>query len=264
MEFQNLIFEKIDGVARITLNRPEVKNALNVPLLKDIAAAIQDIKADESIKALIITATGDVFSSGGDVDFVYKLSCDQSPMEIREVLLEHYGAAALSLRTLNIPVIGAFNGAVMGAGFDFSLHMDFRLASEKAIFGSIWIRIATIPALGGMFLLPKIIGLTKATEMMMTGDTIDAQEAYRVGLINRIVPADQLQDEAMNLARRFTKSPKVAMSIIKQGIIRGLSGTLMSEVDWAVYMQAIAINAKDCQEGIRAFKERRKANFQGK
>lgn len=262
MQYKNILFEKFPGVARITLNRPEVKNALNIPILQEIASAVQDVRMDDSIKALVITGAGDVFSSGGDVDLVYKMS-DSSSMEIRNKLKEHYGAAALSLRSLEKPVIGALNGATMGAGFDFSLHFDLRIASEKAIFGSIWIRIGTIPALGGMFLLPKIVGLTKAAEMMMTGDAIDAQEAFRIGLVNKVVPADQLQNKAMELATRLSQGPSVAMSIIKQGIVRGLSGTMMGEVDWAVYMQGICIKTEDCREGIRAFKERRKARFQG-
>jgi 2-(1,2-epoxy-1,2-dihydrophenyl)acetyl-CoA isomerase len=263
MQFQNIMYEKFEKVARITLNRPDVKNALNIPILQDIASAVEDVKKDDNIKILVITGVGDVFSSGGDVNFVYE-ACDKSLMEIRNILKENYGAAALSLRTLEKPVIGAINGAAMGAGFDFSLHFDLRIASEAAVFGSIWIRIATIPALGGMFLLPKIIGLAKAAEMMMTGEAIDAQEALRVGLVNKVVPAEQLQDKAMELATKLSNGPSVAMSIIKQGIVRGLSGTMMGEIDWAVYMQSICFKTEDCKEGIRAFKERRKARFQGK
>lgn len=263
MQFQNIFFEKFPRVARITLNRPDVKNALNIAILRDIASAVQDVKRDDGIKALVITAAGDTFSSGGDVDFVYEVR-ERSPMEIRNVLEEHYGAAALSLRDLGKPVIGAINGPVLGAGFDLSLHFDLRIASEKATFGSIWIRIGTIPALGGMFLLPKIIGLTRASEMMMTGDVIDAQEALKIGLVNSVVSAEQLQDKAMELATRLSNGPAVAMSVVKQGINRGLSGNLMGEVDWAVYMQSICFRTEDCKEGIRAFKERRKANFRGK
>ncbi len=264
MEFKNIRFEKFPIVARITLNRPEVKNALNLPILQDMAKAIEEVKRDDTIRALVITGAGDAFSSGGDVDFVLNELCDKSPMEIRNVLLENYGAAALSLRNLNKPVIGAINGACLGAGFDLSLHFDLRLAAEEARFGSIWIRIATIPALGSMFLLPKIIGVTRASEMMLTGDIINSQEAYRIGLVNRVLPGDQLQEKTMELATRLANGPAVAMSVIKQGINRGLNGHLMGEVDWAVYMQSLCFKTEDCREGIRAFKERRKAHFKGR
>ena len=264
MQFENIRFEKFSKVARITLNRPEVKNALNLPILRDMAEAVEEVKTDEGIGALVVTGTGDAFSSGGDVDFVLNDLCTKSPMEIRNVLLENYGASALSLRNLDKPVIGAINGPCLGAGFDLSLHFDLRIAAEEARFGSIWIRIGTIPALGGMFLLPKVIGLTRATEMMLTGDIIDSQEAYRIGLVNRVLPKDQLQEKTMELATRLANGPAVATSVIKQGINRGLGGHLMGEVDWAVYMQSLCFKTDDCREGINAFKERRKASFKGK
>jgi len=264
MNFENILFEKIEKVGRITLNRPEVKNALNVPILQDMTKAIEEVRKDDQIKVLIVTGAGDTFSGGGDVDFLINDLCNRPPPEIRNLLKENYGGAALSLRSLEKPVIGALNGPTVGAGFDLSLHFDLRIASEKAKFGSIWVRIGTIPALGGMFLLPRIVGLTKASEMMMTGEVIDAQEAYRIGLVNQVVPSDQLQERALEFANRLANGATWAVSVVKQGINRGLNGHLMGEIDWAVYMQSICLKTEDCIEGIKAFKERRKANFQGK
>ena len=264
MNFENILFEKIGKVGRITLNRPEVKNALNVPILQDMTKAIEEVRKDDQIKVLIVTGAGDTFSGGGDVDFLINDLCNRPSPEIRNLLKENYGGAALSLRNLEKPVIGALNGPTVGAGFDLSLHFDLRIASEKAKFGSIWVRIGTIPALGGMFLLPRIVGLTKASEMMMTGEVIDAQEAYRIGLVNQVVTSDQLQERALEFANRLANGATWAISIVKQGINRGLNGHLMGEIDWAVYMQSICLKTEDCIEGIKAFKERRKANFQGK
>ena len=264
MSFENILFEKIGKVGRITLNRPEVKNALNVPILQDMTKAIEEVRKDDGIKVLIVTGAGDTFSGGGDVDFLINDLCKRPSPEIRNLLRENYGGAALSLRNLEKPVVGALNGPTVGAGFDLSLHFDLRIASEKAKFGSIWVRIGTIPALGGMFLLPRIVGLTKASEMMMTGEVIDAQEAYRIGLVNQVVPSDQLQERALEFANRLANGATWAISIVKQGINRGLNGHLMGEIDWAVYMQSICLKTEDCLEGIKAFKERRKANFQGK
>ena len=264
MNFENILFEKIGKVGRITLNRPEVKNALNVPILQDMTKAIEEVRKDDQIKVLIVTGAGDTFSGGGDVDFLINDLCNRPSPEIRNLLKENYGGAALSLRNLEKPVIGVLNGPTVGAGFDLSLHFDLRIASEKAKFGSIWVRIGTIPALGGMFLLPRIVGLTKASEMMMTGEVIDAQEAYRIGLVNQVVTSDQLQERALEFANRLANGATWAISIVKQGINRGLNGHLMGEIDWAVYMQSICLKTEDCIEGIKAFKERRKANFQGK
>lgn len=264
MNFENILFEKIEQVGRITLNRPEVKNALNVPILQDLTKAIEEVRKDDRIKVLILTGAGDTFSGGGDIDFLINDLCNRSSPEIRNLLRENYGGAALSLRNLEKPVIGALNGPALGAGFDLSLHFDLRIASDKAKFGSIWVRIGTIPALGGMFLLPRIVGLAKASEMMMTGEVIDAQEAYRIGLINQVVPSDQLQKRALEFANRLADGATWAISIVKQGINRGLSGHLMGEIDWAVYMQSICLKTEDCIEGIKAFKKKRKANFRGK
>jgi 2-(1,2-epoxy-1,2-dihydrophenyl)acetyl-CoA isomerase len=264
MQYKNIRFEKFNKVARITLNRPEVKNALNLLVLVEMANAVEDVMRDDEIKSLVITGTGDTFSSGGDVDFVLNDLCPKSSVEIRNIIKEHYGTAVLSLRNLDKPVVGAINGPALGAGFDLLLHFDIRIASETATFGSIWVKVGIIPALGGMFLLPKIIGLGRASEMILTGDIIDAQEAFKIGLVNKVVPAEQLQEEVMDFAARLSNGPPLATSIAKQGINRSLSGHLSGELDWAASMQSICFKTEDCREGIMAFKERRKPKFQGK
>jgi len=163
----------------------------------------------------VLTGAGEAFSSGGDVNFVLNDLCSKSPMKIQNLLKEYYGATVLSLRKLDKPVIGAINGAALGAGVDLALHFDIRIASEKATFGSIWVKVGTIPALGGMFLLPKIIGLARASEMILTGDVIDAQDAFRIGLVNKVVPTEQLQQKTMDLAMRLANGPTLATSIAK-------------------------------------------------
>jgi 2-(1,2-epoxy-1,2-dihydrophenyl)acetyl-CoA isomerase len=264
MSYIQINFEKIENVARITLNRPEKKNALNTEIVSEIGDAVEEISRDPKIKALILTGKGETFSSGGDVEMLINDLCPRSSTEIREILKKFYGRGAIALRSLEIPVIGAINGPALGAGFDLSLHCDMRIASETASFGSIWVRISTIPALGGMFLLPRIIGLTRASEMMMTGDVIDAREAYRIGLVNKVVPAEKLQETALELAQRLAKGASAAIAIVKNGINRGLDGTLLGEIDYAIYMQGLCLKMEDCQEGILAFKEKRKPKFKGR
>jgi len=261
--YSHIIFEKIECVAKITLNRPEVKNALNMVLASEFRNAVEEVARDHNVKALIITGGGDVFSSGGDVDVFLNDISQRPSTEIREILKKVYAGGVLAIRGLEIPVIGAINGPALGAGFDLMLHCDIRIASETARFGSIWVRISTIPALGGMFILPRIIGLGRATEMMMTGEIIDALEAHRIGLVNRVVPAEKLQETSLDLAQRLARGATAAIAIVENGINRGLDGTLMGEIDYAIYMQSLCAKMQDCREGILAFKEKRKPKFEG-
>jgi len=263
MTQSHIIFEVSDHIGKVTLNRPDLKNALSPDLMAELGAVIKTVSEDKQIRVLIITGAGDAFSGGGDVNRLLE-DRKKSSSEIREFLKKLYGGGALSLRTLEIPVIGAINGAAVGAGFELLLHCDFRIAADTAKMGPIWARISTIPALGGMFLLPRIVGLGRATQMMMLGEVIDAAEAYRIGLVNSVVPKNDLESASLDLARRLARGASAAISIIKNGINRGLDGTLMNEIDYAIYMQSICMKMEDCEEGIRAFKEKRKPQFKGR
>jgi len=264
MDFSNIRFEVMNKVARITLNRPDVRNAINIELLTDMIQAIEHLSKTDEVKALIVTGIKNVFSGGADLEMLENDLCKRSSPEIYKVLMDYYGKAALSLRHLPFPVIAAINGPAVGAAFDLCLNCDIRLASISASLGSIWVRISTIPALGGMYLLPRIVGYGRAAELIFTGDIISAEEAYRMGLVNHVYEDDQLQDEALRLANRLANGATGAIEIAKNGLNRGLDGTFAGEVDHAVYMQSLCLKMDDCIEGIRAFKERRKPVFSGK
>jgi enoyl-CoA hydratase/carnithine racemase len=254
----------MDKVARITFNRPDVRNALNPELLGEMTKAVEYTSQKNRVKALIITGNGNVFSGGGDIDFLENDLCKKSSQEICKVLKENYGKAVTSLRSLPFPVIAVINGPAVGAGFDLCLNCDIRLAATSASLGSIWIRISTIPALGGMYLLPRIVGYGRAAELIFSGDIISAQEAYRMGLVNHVYEDGQLQDEALLLANRLANGATAAIRIAKNGLNRALDGNFQGEVDFAIYMQSLCLKLEDCKEGIRAFKERRKPKFSGK
>ncbi|MEW5914497.1 MAG: enoyl-CoA hydratase/isomerase family protein [Thermodesulfobacteriota bacterium] len=264
MEFSNIKFEEIGKVARVSLNRPEVRNALSPALLTEMIQVIEYLQQNDNIKALIITGSEKVFSGGGDLDMLDGDLCHRPSPEIYQVLKQYYGKAALALRTLPFPVIAAINGPAVGAAFDLCLNCDIRLAAQSAILGSIWVRICTIPALGGMYLLPRIVGYGRAAEMIFTGDTISAEEAYRIGLVNHVYDDDELAEEALRLADRLAHGPTGAIAIAKNGLNRSLDGTFAGEVDYAVYMQSLCLKMEDCAEGIQAFKQRRKPNFKGR
>jgi enoyl-CoA hydratase/carnithine racemase len=264
MNFSNIVFEEMDSVARITFNRPDVRNALNPELLGEMIQVVEHLSNSDKIRALIITGTADIFSGGADLNYLENDLCKQSTTQIHKTLMEYYGKAALSLRRLPFPVIAAVNGPAVGAGFDLSLNCDMRVAGKSASMGSIWVRICTIPALGGMYLLPRIVGYGRASEMIFSGDIISADEAYRIGLVNHVYEDDQLQRKALELANRLAKKAPGAVKIAKNGLNRGMDGTFSSEVDYAVYMQGICLKMDDCREGIQAFKEKREPKFTGK
>ena len=264
MKFSNIVFEEIDKVARITFNRLDVRNALNLELLGEMIQVVEYLSKNDKIRALIVTGSGDVFSGGADVDYLESDLCKQPTTEIYKVLTEYYGKAALSLRKLPFPVLAAYNGPAVGAAFDLSLNCDFRVAAKSATMASTWVRISTIPALGGMFLLPRIVGYGRAAEMIFSGDIISAEEAHRIGLVNHVYEDDQLQRKALELANRLARKAPGAIKIAKNGLNRGLDGTFSGEVDYAVTMQSICLRMEDCLEGIRAFKEKREPKFIGK
>ena len=263
-KFTNIVYEEFDKVARITFNRPEKRNALNLDLLSEVIEVVEYLQTNDNIRALIVTGAANVFAGGADVDYLKNVLCKQPVTEIYKVLTEYYGKAALSLRKLPFPVIAAINGPAVGAAFDFSLNCDFRVASKSASMGSIWVRISTIPALGGMFLLPRIVGYGRAAEMIFSGDIISADEAYRIGLVNHVYEDNELQEKALALATRLSNNAPAAVKIAKNGLNRGLDGTFSGEVDYAVYMQGICMAMQDCTEGITAFKEKRAPKFTNK
>lgn len=263
MDYNNIIYEKSGAIAKITLNRPEARNALTLPLADEFWHAIKEVEGEGNIRSLLITGAGKTFCSGGDVNYLITEMPSKSPIEVRNFLYQ-LGRPILALRELQIPVIACINGPAVGAGFDLLLHCDIRIASQTAKMGSTWILNGVIPVLGGMFLLPKIVGLTKATEMIFTGELIDAQEAHKIGLINKVVADDQLHEEGLRMANKLASGPPLALSIAKNGINRGLDGLLSHELLHAVYLQASCFKTDDFKEGLTAFLEKRKPNFKGK
>jgi enoyl-CoA hydratase/carnithine racemase len=167
------------------------------------------------------------------------------------------------MRSMEKPVIAAVNGAAVGAGCELAIAADFRIASSAARFGEVWIRLGCVPALGGMFLLPRLVGLGRATEMIMTGEIVDAEEARRIGLVSRVVAPDALRDAALDLARRLAAGPTRALAAVKAALNRGLSSNLWAELESTVPLQLSCFATRDFAEGVRALAERRPPRFTG-
>jgi len=250
-----------DGkVGRIIFDEAEDLNAMTPAMMAEIIEAVRAHESDPAIGALLITGRGKTFSAGGDMDFLEKLG-RMTPFEIKETVYKHFAGATKAVKLCAKPTVAAVNGPAVGAGCEIAIACDFRLASERAMFCEAWIKLACIPPLGGMFLLPRIVGLTKATEMLMLGTNVEAEEAAWIGLVNRVVPAADLEDDALALARRLADGPGRAQSAVKEGIRRGMESSLNAEWDFNVHAPAMLLSDGNFGEAVRAFKEKRKPDF---
>ena len=267
MNYDDLIYTEEDHIATITLNRPERMNALTMKTHMELAQAIEQAKNDGEVRVLIITGAGRGFCSGDDVREIF-LAGEGLATDARTKTLAYLEGAVEpggggGLLHLNKPTIAAVNGAAVGYGCDIALMCDMRIASEKASFGEVFIRVGLIPD-QGMLLLPRLVGLAKAYELILTGNIIDAREAERIGLVNRVVPHEQLQAATRELANKLAKGPPLAIRLAKEGIRRGLSLPLESFLSFHGPALRFLAETEDHIEGARAFVEKREPVFRGK
>jgi enoyl-CoA hydratase/carnithine racemase len=258
----HLLERDLDGVLVLTLNRPETLNALTVELAGELGERLEAAARDGAVRAVVLTGAGGAFSSGGDTRFLREIPA-MPPERIRALVYGAFQRPIRAIRTMDKPVIAAVNGPAVGAGCELALAADIRLASEQARFGEVWIRIGCLPALGGMYLLPRIVGLGRATEMILTGELVDAAEALRIGLVTRVVPPAELMDAALEQARALAAGPLRALALAKAAINRGLASDLWAELDAALEAQLACFATADFAEGVRALAERRPPRFIG-
>ena len=262
MEFENIIYNKKDNVATVVINRPKLRNALSIDTGKEIRKALEGAAGDDEVRAVILTGAGSAFCSGIDLPQGEKI-LEMAPVRIREEIYAVFQGMIRSVIDLPKPVIASVNGPAMGAGFDLCLACDMRIAAEEAKFSEFFVRIGTLPGMGGMFFLPQLVGIGKANELAFTGDIIDGIEAERIGLVNKVVPADQLEKATEDFARRLAGGPTKAIGMIKMGIRRGIGSNVSSELEFASYAQSICIKTEDAKEGFRAALEKRRPEFRG-
>lgn len=260
MAYQAVILKKEEGVATITLNRPEKRNAVNSALTADLVEAIEEVGKDKEVKAAILTGAGVAFSAGGDLESMMGM---ESPLDIAEVLRRGSVKAIVGLRTMSKPVIAAVNGVAVGAGCNLALACDIIIASENAKFSEGFANIGAHPDWGGTYFLARLVGVAKACELFFTGKMLDAYEAEKIGLVNQVVPADRLETTARELALSLARGPSVALGLTKLSIYRGLEGDLLSALENEARGQAMCFVTQDLKEGIRAFSEKRKPQFKG-
>lgn len=265
MDFETIILKKENRIATVTLNRPEKMNTINGQMERELADAFEDIGKDTDLRVMVLGAAGEkAFCAGGDISDTDPKRLGTTAQEISTGLRKLYREVMLPLYELSIPTIAMVQGAASSWGFDLVLSCDIRIGSEKARFNEGFTRVGLTPATGGVWLLPRVIGLPKATELIFTADMIDAKEAERVGVLNRVVQPEDLEKETMALATKLAKMPPLAMRLSKLQIRRGLQGDLASALDLAAQCQGICITSEDSKEAISAMFEKREADFKGK
>ena len=259
-----LVLEKREGgVATLVLNRPERMNALNKDLAVAVNESLSRLAADQDVQVLVLTGAGRCFCAGGDLVAIGKGRQENNVAEL-EPILRTGMQMVLKIRTMRQPVIAAVHGAAAGAGMNIALAADVRIATEDATFGQNFAKVGLFPDYGGMFFLPELVGPSRAAEMFYTGDMIDAQTALRLGLVNHVVPAAQLEAETRKLAQKIAAGPAAAIRGVKQMLFGGSKERLTKVLEQEVQEQLKCFQSGDCAEGIRAFFEKRPPKFQGK
>jgi enoyl-CoA hydratase/carnithine racemase len=268
MVFEQIIYEKGDGVAIITLNRPERMNAFTPQMIREWAQALERARTDPEVRAVIVTGAGRGFCAGADLrgDSALLVAGEGPPSsaERRNWLRDGVHAVPRAVALLDKPYIAAVNGPAVGAGMDMASMCDIRIASETARFSMAYVRIGIIPGDGGCYFLPRIVGVAKALELIWTGDFIDAQEALRLGYVSQVVPPDELMPSARDFARRLAEGPAVAIQLAKRLVYRGLDATLLEALEEASQAMAIAQSTEDAREGPLAYVEKRPPKFTGR
>ena len=267
-EFEQIRYDKSEGVATITLNRPERMNAFTPQMLEEWLAALQDAHLDAETRVIILTAEGRGFCTGMDVQAQAQgrglLPQSRSLGEARNYLRDTVQRIPRLVAQLDKPYIAAVNGAAVGAGMDMASMCDIRFAADSARFGMTYVRMGLVPGDGGCYYLPRIVGTARALDLIWSGRLFDAEEALRIGYVSAVVPAAELMTYTREYALKLAKGPAVAMQLAKRLVYRSLETSLDQALEMAQAAMTIALNTEDAREGPRAFVEKREPQFKGR
>jgi enoyl-CoA hydratase/carnithine racemase len=254
---------RIEGnIAILTINRPEVKNTFSPEMLNLWRQFVEEAKADQNVRVIIVTGKGDTFCSGGDIREMAEGRLRS--WDMKKFLWEGVHRVIFALEDLDKPIIAAINGAAMGAGLDMAIMCDLRVCSDRAKLSESYILMGLVPGDGGAFFLQRLIGIGKALELLFTGDILSPQEALEIGLVNRVVPHDRLMEETMILAEKIANKPPLAIRMMKRAVYQAQTSTLRAHLDYISSQLALLSETQDHQEAARSFLEKRKPTFVGK
>ena len=272
---EHLLYEKKDHIAYLTLNRPEVYNAFSVPMLERWSEALEDAQNSPEIRVIILRGKDKVFCTGGDV----KAMLDNEGFLGHDQDKKYWGSTALArknalwklihkvpllLESIDKPIIASIDGIALGAGLDMALMCDIRIASDTAKFSTGYVKMGLLPGDGGAYFLPRLVGVAKALELLLTGEFFDAEKALKYGVVNRVVAHSELENETLKLANSIADNPPISIQIIKRAIYQSLDCSLRMHLDYICSQMAIVSELEDHKEGLNAFKEKRNPLFKGK
>jgi 2-(1,2-epoxy-1,2-dihydrophenyl)acetyl-CoA isomerase len=263
--YDTLLVETTDNVCTVTLNRPDSLNSINDAMTTELAKVFGQLRNDAAVRCVILTGAGRAFCSGQDLgDLKSKYSDPQFTPHLGDDLRRRYNPVVRGLREMEKPVIAAVNGVAAGAGLSFALACDLRIASDKASFIEVFVNVGLIPDSGNTFFLPRLVGLGKALELCFTGDKVSAADALHLGLVNKVVPAEELTKTTRDLAHRLAKLPTKGIALTKKLLYGSMNSDLETVLEAEAEAQETAARTGDHKEGVRAFFEKRPPNFQGK
>ncbi len=269
MNFENIILKKENGIARITLNRPDRRNAVSQPMAYELLAAIEDVDKDDEIRVLVLTGAGAGFCAGADVAGMTGgtdkgVGTTRSTEDMRRWHSRVIGKIILGLQKMQKPTIAMVNGVAVGGGFDLALACDLRVGSNKARFMNAFVRIGLFPGWGGTWLYPRVMGLNKALEYLFTGDFIEAPEAEKLGVLNYMVLEGELEKKTMELATKIAKNPPISLRLMKLQVYKGLQMDLETAIEMASACETITLTSEDHKEGVAAFRDKREPVYKGR
>jgi len=260
---KELLFEVDGHVAVLTLNRPEKRNAFSPELLRLWREALLEAQQTDTVRAIVLTGAGPDFCAGGDLDNMRK-RLGEAALDRKQSLAQEIQTIPLTLAGIDKPVLAAVNGAATGAGMDMALMCDLRVAGEGSRFAERYIHVSLVPGAGGAWFLPRVVGTSRALELLWTGRFVAAQEALSLGLVNEVVPDAQVLPHTLALARRIAEAPPIAVRMTKRAVLQGMSMDLRAHLDQISSHMAVVTSTQDHREAIEAFFAKRRPNFTGR
>jgi len=257
--YETILFEKENGIATITLNRPQALNAFIPQMNKEVLEALRDGERDSAVRCFMLTGAGRAFCAGQDL----KGRTPEQKGSLGASLREKYNPMIRQIRQMEKIVIAAVNGVAAGAGCNLALSCDLRVASEEAKFIQSFVRVGLAPDSGGSFILPRLVGLSKAMELLLLGEPVEAHEALRIGLVAKVFPAAEFTKSVREIAERVARAPR-GIGLIKRAVNHAVLPQVESDLEYEAYLQEIAGRSADYDEGVRAFLEKRTPVFTGK
>ena len=258
----DLEFSIEDGVATIRLNRPRRKNAFTMEMIDAWAGHLEEVRTDDRVGAVVLTGTGDAFCSG--VDLGHLDAEGRTPLERKTTLQDRIHRIAFALEDLDKPVVAGVNGVAVGAGMDMALMCDLRIAARSARFAETYLRVGLVPGDGGCYYLPRLVGTAKALELLLTGDFVDAAEAERLGMVNRVVDDEDLPEHVHAFAAQLAAGPPIATRMVKRAVYQSARSDLRTSLDLISSHMAVVTSTHDSEEALAAFRERRAPRFEGR